>query len=111
MRDAVRQVDLEPVGRIVAREVSLDALRRPVLELGLELALRHRHAPGAIDLGEAASQHRLGLVIERAQKLRFPAVPHPGADRADVGGGKDREELHALQGLHHGSEILDRLAI
>ena len=40
-----------------------------------------RDALGAVDLGEAAGEHRLGLVIERAQELRLPAVPHAGADR------------------------------
>ena len=84
---------------------------RPVLELGAELGLRHRDALRAVDLGEAAGQHRLGLVIERAQELRLPAVPHAGADRADVGGGQDGEQLHALQRLHHGGEILDGLAV
>ena len=54
-----------------------------------------RDALGAVDLGEAAGQHRLGLVIERAQELRLPAVPDAGADRADVGGGEDGQKLHA----------------
>ena len=68
-------------------------------------------ALGAVDLGEAAGEHRLGLVIERAQELRLPAVPHPGPDRANVGGGEDGQKLHPLQRLHHGGEILDRLAV
>ena len=36
----------------------------------------------------AAPQHDLGLPIESAQELAFPAVPHAGADGADVGNGE-----------------------
>ena len=81
------------------------------LSSAAQLGLRHRDALGAVDLGEAAGQHRLGLVIERAQELRLPAVPDAGPDRADVGGGQDGEQLHALQRLHHGGEVLDGLAV
>ena len=111
VRDLVRQVDLEPVGRIELRDIGLERLRRPVLERGAELGLRRGDALGAVDLGEAAGEHRLGLVIERAQELRLPAVPHAGADGADVGGGEDGQQLQPLGRLHHGGEILDGLAV
>ena len=73
--------------------------------------LRHRDALGAVDFREAAGQHRLGLVIQRAQQLRLPAVPDAGADAADIGGGQDGQQLHLLDRLHHGGEILDGLAV
>ncbi len=111
MGDLLRKIDLEPIGRIVPRDIAVDLLGRPIGELVAELGLRHRDAARAVDLGEAAGQHRLGLVIERAQELRLPAVPHAGADRADVGGGQDGEELHALERLHDRAEILDRPAV
>jgi hypothetical protein len=109
--ELVRQVDLEPVGRIELADIGLQRLWRPVRERGAEFGLRGGDALGAVDLGEAAGQHRLGLVIERTQKLRLPAVPHAWADGADVGGGDDGQELQPLGRLRHGGEILDRLAV
>ena len=91
VRDLVRQVDLEPVGRIVARDIGVELGRRPVRRA--RRGIRPAPSPtrcAAVDLGEAAGQHRLGLVIERAQQLRLPAVPDARADRADVGGGQDQ---------------------
>ena len=109
--DLARQLDLEPVGRIVPADIGVELGFRPFGEGGAEFRLRHRDALGAVDLREAAGQHRLGLVIQRAQQLRLPAVPHAGADAADVGGGQDRQQLHLLDRLHHGGEILDGLAV
>ena len=111
VRQLVRQVDLEPIGRIVARDIGVEFFRRPIFDLGAEFRLRSGDALRAVDLGEAAGEHRLGLVIERAQKLRLPAVPHARADGADVGRGQDGEKLQPLQRLHHGGEILDRFAV
>ena len=74
-------------------------------------ACAHGDALRAVDLGEAAGEHRLGLVIERAQELRLPAVPHAGADRPDVGGGEDGQQLEPLDRLHHRGEVLDGLAV
>jgi hypothetical protein len=65
----------------VARDIGVALGLRPVLHLGAEFGLRHRHAAGAVDLREAAGQHRLGLVVERAQELRLPAVPDARARR------------------------------
>ncbi len=79
--DLARQLDLEPVGRIVPADIGVELGLRPFGEGGAEFALRRRDALGAVDLGEAAGQHRLGLVIQRAQQLRLPAVPDARARR------------------------------
>ena len=100
MRDLLRQIDLEPIGRVMQRDIGVDLGRRPILELGPELGLGNGDALGAVDLGESAGEHRLGLVIERANELRLPAVPHARSDRLDVGGGEDGKQLHALDRLH-----------
>ena len=92
-------------------EIGIELVRRPILERLAQLRLRHGDALRAVDLGEAAGEHRLGLIIKRADKLRFPAVPHAGADRLDVGGGQDGQQLQPFRRLHHGGEILDRLAV
>ena len=81
----------------MAADIGFEHVGRPVGNLGAELGLGRCHALGAVDLGEAAGKHRLGLVIERAYELRLPAVPDAGADRADIGGGQDGKKLHALQ--------------
>ena len=111
LRELVRQIDLEPIGRIVAGDIGVEHVGRPIPDLGAELGLGRGHALGAVDLGEAAGQHRLGFVVERAYKLRLPAVPDAGADGADIRRRQDGEQLHALQRLHHGGEVLDRLAV
>ena len=93
------------------RHVGVDLRRRPVRELRLELRLGGGDALRAVDLREAAGEHRLGLVVERAQQLRLPAVPHPGPDGADVGGGQHHQQLQPFERLDHGGEILDGPAI
>ena len=109
--DLARQLDLEPVGRIVPADIGVELVLGPIGEGVAELGLRRGDALGAVDLGEAAGQHRLGLVIQRAQQLRLPAVPDAGADAANVGGGQDRQQLHLLDRLHHGGEFLDGPAV
>ena len=111
MADLARQIDLEPVRRIVPRDVGVELLLRPLGELCAKLRLRHRDALRAVDFREAAGQHRFGLVIQRAQELRLPAVPDPGTDAPDVGGGQDRQKLHLFDRLHNACEILDGLAV
>ena len=115
MGELVRQIDLEPIGRIKPLDIGVERALGQVLEfrreLGAEFGLRHGDALGAIDLGKAAGEHRLGLVIERAQQLRLPAVPHAGADGADIGGGENGQKLQPLQRLHHRGEILDGPAV
>ena len=109
--DLVRQVDLEPIGRIELGDIALQPLARPIRHRGAEFGLRGGDALGAVDLREAAGEHRLGLVIKRAQQLRLPAVPHARADGADVGGGEDGQQLQPFGRLHHRGEILDGLAV
>ena len=111
MLDLVRQIDLEPVGRIELGDIVFEALGRPVLHCLAELVLRDGHALRAVDLGESAGEHRLGLIVKSADELRLPAVPHAGADGADIGGGQDREQLQPLGRLHRRGEILDGLAV
>ena len=96
MRNLLREIDLEPVGRVVPRDIGFELRRRPIRHGVAEFGLRHGDALGAIDLGEAAGEDRLGLVIERADELRLPAVPHARSDRLDVHGGEDGEQLEPL---------------
>ena len=93
------------------RDVGIELLRAPVLHVGAEFRLRQFDAALPVHFREAAGEHRLGLVIERAQQLCLPGIPHAGADRADVGRSEDQQQLHALERLHDRGEILDRLAV
>ena len=111
MADLARQLDLEPVRGIVPRDIGVELLLRPFRERRAKLRLRHRDALRAVDLGEAAGQDRFGFIIQRAQELRLPAVPDPGTDATDVGGGQDRQKLHLLDRLHDSGEIFDGLAV
>src|SRR5437588_11048310 len=61
----VRQVDLEPVRRIVPLDVTVERVGWPIRKRGAEFGLRGGDALRAIDLGEAAGEHRLGFVIQR----------------------------------------------
>ena len=109
--ELARQFDLEPIRRIMPRDIGVEFLLRPFGEGGAKFRLRHADALDAVDLGETAGQHRFGFVIQRAQQLRLPAVPDPGTDAADIGGGQDRQQLHLFDRLHDGGEILDGLAV
>ena len=59
----------------------------------------------------AAREDRLGLEIERAQQLAFPAVPGRRSHRADIGHGQDQQQLQALGRLHHIGEIENGLEV
>ena len=65
-------------------------------------------APGAL---VAQPQPFLRGIEQLAQKLRFPAVPGAGADRADIHRGQDRQIAQPFKALHFAHEILDRLGI
>ncbi len=52
-----------------------------------------------------------GGVVKLAQQRRLPAVPHLGADRADIRGGEHQEKLQALGRLHPLDEVADRLRV
>ena len=69
------------------RDVGVELGRRPVAKLGAKLGLCHGHPLRPVDLGKSAGEHRFGFVVERANELRLPAVPHARTDRLDVGGG------------------------
>src|SRR5207248_124501 len=75
LADLAAEINLEPVGRIVSRDIGVDLIARPLGKGCAEFGLRGRDPRATIDLGETAGQHRFGLVIQRPQQLRFPAVP------------------------------------
>ena len=89
--DLVWQIDFEPIGRIMLGDIRFEPVLRPVFHRLAEFILRNGDTLGAIDLGESTGEHGLGLVIKRADQLRLPAVPHAGADRADIRGRKNRK--------------------
>src|SRR6202022_5103512 len=93
MGDLVRQIDLQPIGRIMQADIGIALWCAPILYLGAEFRLRLRDPLRPVDLREAAREHRLGFVIEGANEVRLPPVPHARTDRLDVGGGKNGEEL------------------
>ena len=109
--DLARQVDAEPIGGIVAVEIGGALRLRPVGERLGELVLGGGDAAVAGDLAVAAGDHRLGLVVERAQELALPAVPHPRTDRLDVGDGEDQEHLQPVEVLHGRGEVENGLAV
>ena len=49
------------------RDIGIERSGGQSAKLGAEFGLRHGDALAAVDLGEAAGQHRLGLVIEGAR--------------------------------------------
>ena len=80
----VRQIGLEPVGRIMALRVSLEFGIGPGGKGGAQFLLCLLDAALAVERRMTTGEDDLGFPIKRAQKLAFPAVPHAGPDRADV---------------------------
>ena len=95
----------------MALGIGREGVVAPVGKRGAELVLRPPHPVHARELGMAAGQHHLGLVIEGAQELALPAGPDPGTDRLDVGDREHEQQLQPLHGLHHAGEGLDRLRV
>src|SRR5262249_16343169 len=93
MLNLVRQIDLEPVGRLKLRDITLYALARQVLHRLGEFVLCDRQALSAVNFRESAGEYRLGLVVKRTDELRFPAVPDTRTDRPDIGGGENSQQL------------------
>src|SRR3546814_4290821 len=59
----------------------------------LLLACDPRLAPALL---VAEAQHLLGGVEQFGEQLPLPAVPHAGADRADIDDGQDEKQAQAL---------------
>src|SRR5215470_4644646 len=105
MGDLLWQAAIQPTARVVTGGIPTEFGRRTSPKPAAKLRLRDRDTLGAIDLREAAGEHRLGLVIERTDELRLPPVPDARTHRLDVGHGEDGEQFHALDRLHHLAEI------
>ena len=100
----------QPVGIIVEFQVLLQLPVLPADRLG-KGPLR-RLDPLAVRYGGmAAGDHRLRLVVERAQQLALPAVPHARPHGADVHDGEDEKQLQTFRTLHHLGEVEDGLEI
>ena len=100
MPDLVRQIDLEPIGLIMARRIGVKIGIGPKRQSAAQFVLRVSHPLLAVDGGMAARQHKLGLPIERAQQLALPAVPDAGANGANIAHGEHQQQAQALQRLH-----------
>ena len=59
----------------------------------------------------AQPQHFFGRIIQFAQQLRFPAVPHAGADGADIDHGQDQQQAQPFRAGNGFSKIQDGLEI
>ena len=101
----------QPVVGIVARKEALHVLLGPVGDGGAKRLLGPRRALARGQLCVPARNQRLGLVVERAQKLALPAVPDAGPHRADVGDGEHQEQLEALRALHDVGEVAHGLGV
>ncbi len=95
--------------------------RQPLAEL-LEVSLRHAKSIAqrlllggdtlaAALLLVAQSQHLLGRLVQIAQELPLPAVPHTRADRANVHDCQAEQQPQPFRTLHHIDEIEDRLIV
>ena len=105
-------VDAQPVGGVVQVEDRARAPPPASPPAGAASAARASARRSRVRRGaEAAGQDRLGLEIERPQKLALPAVPDAGADRADVADGEHQEQLQPLHRLHDLGEIEDGAAV
>ena len=104
-------VDAQPIGRVMEVEIALALLLRPVFQAFRERRSRRRK-PRRLRAGaEPAGQDRLGLVVERAEKLSLPAVPDARADGADIADGKHQEQPQPLHRLHDVGEVEDGSAV
>ena len=65
--DLALEVDLQPIGRIVAGDVVIELFRGPALHRAAKLGLGEFDALGAVHFREAAGDDGFGLVIKRAQ--------------------------------------------
>ncbi len=105
--DLVRQIDLEPIGRIMPGAVIGEFVVRPRRQFYPQFLLSLGDAALAVDRGMAAGEHDFGFPVKRAQQLAFPAVPHAGTDRPNVADGQDQQHFQPLDGLHQLGEAFD----
>ena len=111
MLDAPLGVGAQPIVGVVPVDVAVDLVRLPAGEVVTQRLLRLGRALAALHLRVAAGDQRLGLVVQRAQQLALPAVPHAGAHGANVGDGQQQQQLQPLRALHHVGEVADGLGI
>ena len=81
---------------------------------------RHRRAEGAQSAGHAlaaagfdlrAGNQRLGLIVERAQKLALPPVPDAGPDGANIGDRQHQQQLQPLGVPDNAGKVANGLRI
>ena len=85
-------IERQPVGRIAAREVLVLFPIAPACQALGDLGLDLADAIGAPAGQRAARQDLLGGVVELAQQGRLPAIPHIGADGADIAHRQDQQQ-------------------
>ena len=102
-----RGVETQQVVGVGPVEEALDLLARPVGELGARRRARRLQPPLAVGQRAAAGHRRLGAVIQVAQQLALPAVPHVRPDGADVRHRQHQQQAQALRRADGGDEVLD----
>src|SRR6185312_13774686 len=104
--DLMWQIDLEPIRWIMFGDIGLEPVLRPALHRLAQFILRNGDTLRAIHFGESAGEDGFGLVVQCADQLRLPAVPYARADRADVCGRENGEQLQTFGRLNGGGEVL-----
>ena len=100
----------DPVAFGEAFDIGVEARRIPI-ECGHQRPLFRGDLLAAPGLLVAKAQHFFGGFIQVTEQLPLPAVPHAGADCADIDDGQRKEEAQAFGRLHRFDEIHDRLVI
>ncbi len=100
----------DPIGFGQAADERFELLRAPAEQVA-QRGLLDRDAFAAALLLVPEAQHFLGRIVERRQQLPLPAVPHAGADRADIDDRQHQQQPQPLGALHHLGEIEDRLEV
>ena len=111
MADLVFERRRQEIGIVVQVENGLELFFIPVLKGAGKVLAGLRHRAFLVDLGKPAGQERHRGMIERAQQLPLPAVPHAGPYGADVAYGQDQQVFEPFCRLHGCREGLDGLAV
>ena len=111
MLQNLARIGFEPVIRVVALDETINIRPRPVGGRRAQRRLGGGNAIARSKLRVAAGHHRLSLVIERAQQLALPAIPHGRSNGADVRYRKNQQQFEALRALHDVGEIADCLGV